>query len=49
MKLGMMFANVGPFVEHVVVPTGYASEYPYAKWVACPEARTRRSRTRSCG
>lgn len=54
MKFGMMFANVGPFVEpdaavglarlaeevgleslwtveHVVVPTGYASEYPYAK------------------
>ncbi len=54
MKIGMMFANVGPFgqpemlttlartaeqvgieslwaVEHVVVPEGYESPYPYAK------------------
>ncbi len=54
MKLGVMFANVGPFgtpellthlartaeevgfeslwtVEHVVVPKGYGSQYPYSK------------------
>ena len=35
-------------VEHVVIPQGYQSPYPYSKSGKIPAARTSRSLTRCC-